>query len=88
MKKVNFKTLQVFTNFAKSKSFVLDTRESFADTIYQNFPRIGFHALAIKIYNSDGEIEIDEREEACLKQVLDSGLITMQFTDAVELQLK
>lgn len=88
MKKLNLKKLEVFTNFAKTKFVIVDSRESFADAIYQNFPRIGFQSLAMKIYNSEGEFEIDEREENCLKQVLESGLITMQFIDAVELQLE
>ena len=68
MKKVNFKQFQIFVDIDKTKSVVKDLRKDIANSIYTRFIGIAAHALAYKIYGSDGEIELDDDECKLLKE--------------------
>lgn len=46
-----------------------DARESFADLIYRNVNGIRAHALAMKIYRSEGETEYSDDEVRLIKNV-------------------
>ena len=67
MKKINFAALQIATNIKKEEFITKDIREELANAIYQNARGIGYMALAIKIYKSDGEVELDNKEFKLLK---------------------
>lgn len=77
--KINFEKVEVFTNLAKTKAAVIDIKEGFADAIYTQGQGIACHALALKIYNSKGEEEYDDKEvqligvcsELCCPAVMD-----------------
>lgn len=62
MKKVNFNQFELFVDIDKTKSIVKDVRKAIANMVYTNFVGLAAHALALKIYNADGEIELDEDE--------------------------
>ena len=87
MKTLNFKELEVYINFAKTESKVIDIRESTADFIYQNYPRMRYKELAEKIFRSDGPFEIDEAEEELLRQIIQGDALVMSVTEAIENQL-
>ena len=67
MKKINFTALQVATNIKKDEYIKRDVREELANAMYQNARGIGYMALAMKIYKSDGEVELDDKEFKLLK---------------------
>lgn len=67
MKKINFAALQIATNIKKDEYIVKDIREELANAMYQNARGIGYMALAMKIYKSDGEVELDDKEFNLLK---------------------
>lgn len=67
MKKINFAALQIATNIKKDEHIIKDVREELANAMYQNARGIGYMALAMKIYKSDGEIELDDNEFKLLK---------------------
>ncbi len=62
MKKVNFKQFEIFTGIEKTSSFVSDIRKDLANMIYTRFVGLEAHALAYKIYGSDGEVELSDDE--------------------------
>lgn len=62
MVKINFKEIKIYKDIAKTKVAVVDIQEEVANDLYEKGQGIGFHALALKIYNADGEIELDDKE--------------------------
>lgn len=67
MKKINFAALQVATSIKKDEYITKDIREELANAMYQNARGIGYMALAMKIYKSDNEVELDDKEFKLLK---------------------
>lgn len=66
MVKINFKEITVYKDIAKTKVAVVNIQEGVANDLYEKGQGIGFHALALKIYNADGEIELDDKEYGLL----------------------
>lgn len=66
MVKINFKEVRVFLDVAHKVAEVRDMREQVANDLYQNGQGIAFHALALKIYNSQGGVELDDKEYSLL----------------------
>lgn len=64
--KINFKEIKIYKDIAKTKVAVVDIQEDVANDLYEKGQGIGFHALALKIYNADGEIELDDKEYGLL----------------------
>ncbi len=68
MKKINFAEVKVATSIKKEDYRVEDMREQLADSMYKNATKIGYMALAMKIYKSEGEVELNDKEVALLKE--------------------
>ena len=64
--KINFKEIKIYKDIAKTKVAVVDKQEEVANDLYEKGQGIGFHALALKIYNANGEIELDDKEYGLL----------------------
>ena len=64
--KINFKEITVYKDIAKTKVEVIDMQDEVANAMYEKGQGIKFHALALKIYNAKGEIELDEQEYGLL----------------------
>lgn len=62
MTKINFTHIKVYTDIAKKNAIVKDMKEQVANDLYMHGQGIAFHALALKIYNSTGEVELDDKE--------------------------
>ena len=62
MIKIDFSNITVYTDIAKTKAVVKDLKEEVANDLYMHGQGIAFHALALKIYNSTGEVELDDKE--------------------------
>ena len=67
MKKFNFAALQVSTSIKKDEYITKDIRVELANAMYKNARGIGYMALAMKIYKSDVEVELDNKEFKLLK---------------------
>lgn len=68
MKKINFSALQIATSIKKDEFVTKDIREELANAMYQNARGIGYMSLAMKIYKSEGETELDDKEFKLLKE--------------------
>lgn len=64
--KINFKKIKIYKDIAKTKVAVVDKQEEVANDLYEKGTGIKFHALALKIYNANGEIELDDKEYGLL----------------------
>lgn len=87
MKTLNFKNLQL-----KSISGLiteLDLREVIAEQIYSKLGGIKFKLLAEKIYKSEGDFQIDDKEEEAIKALVsdDSEFFNNKVADAIREQL-
>ena len=70
--KINFEKLTIYTDIAKTKTQVVNMKNSLADAIYQNGFGVAAHALALKIYNSKGECELEFVEAKCTPMIIDA----------------
>lgn len=62
MSKLDFQHFKVYASISRKAAHTVDARETFADVIYNNVNGIRAHALAMKIYKSEGETEYDDNE--------------------------
>ena len=62
MVKINFEDIGIYTDIERKTMVRLDMKKKIANDLYNRGQGIAFHALALKIYNSHGEIELSEEE--------------------------
>lgn len=62
MVKINFEDVGIYTDIERKTMVRLDMKKKIANDLYNRGQGIAFHALALKIYNSQGEIELSEEE--------------------------
>lgn len=62
MKKIDFSKLPCYTDIRKQETKEVDIKFDFSNAIYMRGQGIDMGALAMKIYNAQGEEEYDEKE--------------------------
>lgn len=87
MVKLNFQRFSVPTGISGEHRRTGDARESFADIIYTNVNGIRAHALAMKIYRSEGSEDYTD-EEVRLMKGLAERFCTPAFIDGLRAQLE
>ena len=83
---IDFSRIEIFTDVAHMNCQICDLRTQFADVIYMMGRGIESHALALKIYQSEGPTEYNDKELSLIEQY--SNLCSPAFIDAVELIIK
>lgn len=83
MKTIDFTKLEIFTDLAKTRCVVSDVRKQISECIYNNGRGLAAHALALKIYNSNGAIEVNDDELAIIKDIINI-LGTPSLIDAID----
>ena len=86
MIKLNFQQFSIPTGISRKNRQTGDARESFANMLYLNVNGIRAHALAMKIYNSDGEESYSPEEVKLIKEVAEK-LCAPNFIDGLMEQL-
>lgn len=86
MIKLNFKQFSIPTGISRKNRQTGDARESFANMLYLNVNGIRAHALAMKIYNSEGEENYSQEEVKLIKEVAEK-LCAPNFIDGLMEQL-
>ena len=86
MIKLNFKQFSIPTGISRKNRQTGDARESFANMLYLNVNGIRAHALAMKIYNSEGEENYSPEEVQLIKEVAEK-LCAPNFIDGLMEQL-
>lgn len=78
--KINFKEFRMFVDITQEDTRVVDVRREFADIIYKSVNGVVAHDLALRIYRSEGEIEVNPEEFGIMSQIAESG--TPIFNDS------
>ncbi len=86
MKILNLKELKLYTDLSREKSLKYDGSKEIANFLYMNMIGLSYHALALKIWNTSGPVEIDESEEKLLREAM--NYMKPFVIDALEEQLK
>lgn len=84
--KINFQHFKIYTSVSHKTNQTVDFREMFADTIYKNVGGIRAHALAMKIYQSENEMDYSSDEVRLIKKVAEQ-LCLPGFIDGLNEQL-
>lgn len=87
MAKLNFKEFSVYTGVNKKNKKKMDVRETFADLLYMGVNGIRSHALSLKIYQSDGEVDFTDDEIRLIKQTAETHCIP-GFIDGLNDQIE
>lgn len=87
MAKINFKEFRIPMGVDKTRYQTGDARESVANMLYLNVNGIRAHALAMKIYQSDGEADYSEDEVRTIVDVA-NAYGTPAFIDGLRETLK
>lgn len=87
MTKIDFQHFSIPTDISRKGRRIGDARESFANMLYLNVNGIRAHALAMKIYGSEGEIEYSDEEVNLIKNVAEQ-LCAPNFIDGLKEQLE
>lgn len=87
MAKINFKEFPVHMGIAGQEKCVGDARETFANIIYTRMNGIRAHALAMKIYRSEGIEEYSKQEISCMVNAANE-YCTPAFIDGLMEQIK
>lgn len=86
MKRIDFQHFNVYTSVSRKEARPVDVRETFADMIYNNVNGIKAHALALKIYESEGETGYSD-DEVKLVRIVAERLCVPGFIDGLDEQL-
>lgn len=87
MKKIDFQNFEMPLGISINRTQVGDVRESVANLVYLNVCGIKAHALALKIYQSDGKTEYNDEE---VRTIMDVANLygTPAFIDGLQNQLE
>ena len=86
MRRIDFQYFNVYLSVSHKEARPMDVRETFADMIYNNVNGIKAHALALKIYESEGEADYTD-DEVKLVRVVAERLCVPGFIDGLNEQL-
>ena len=75
MKKVDFKNFPIRMHLGSDEVRKVDTRESIGNAVYHNAAGVRGLDLAMKIYKSEGVIELDDGEWDLLMNIANQTLI-------------
>ncbi len=84
--KINFEKFKVYTSISHKTAQTTDVRERFADMLYTGVNGIRAHALAMKIFKSNGSMDYDPEEIRLIKGIADQFCVP-GFIDGLDEQL-
>lgn len=86
MKQVNFEKI-VIKNLDGSSSQTVGLKKEFSNLLYTQCAGIAAHSLALRIFNSDGAIEVSPEEEELIKKTAEEK-VTGIFYDGIRNAIK
>ena len=85
-KTIDFTSFKMFTDISQEETVISDHRREFADVIYKNIPGIAAHELALRIYKSNGPIELSDEDLNILLPFVEQGFVPV-FIDSFKANL-
>ncbi len=86
MAKINFRQFKLFTDITQERTDIVDVSRAFANTLYTRGSGIVMHDLALRIYRSEGEMELTP-EEANIIRRAGEQFCTPIFSDSINANL-
>lgn len=87
MKKIDFKHFKQFVDITHEKSVTIDARKDLADFLYKSVNGVAALDLAMRIYKSDGEMELSEDDVTLLRPFIEQNCAPI-FIDSFNSNLK
>jgi hypothetical protein len=84
--KIDFKNFSIKKSVASTEFIKCDVRERFADVLYKGVNGIRAHALAMKIFKSDGPTDYTYEEVMMIKRTAEN-FCTPAFIDGLRAQI-
>lgn len=81
MKKINFKEFKVFLDITHENSEIVDVRKILGDIVYKNGNGIASLDLAMRIFKSEGEVELTAEDISPLESIINQ-VCTPIFIDS------
>ena len=70
--KIDLEHFEVYVDLGKTQKVIVDQRKEFANALYQRGQGIACHALALKLWNTEGVSELTDEEYALLVRFAES----------------
>ena len=87
MSKIDFQHFKMFQDIAHEQVLTTDARKELADLIYKNVNGVAALDLAMRIYKSEGEMELSEDDMSILRPFVEKGF-TPAFIDSFNSNIK
>jgi len=71
--KLDFDTLEVYTDLSRKKCTVARLRRPLANALYSQGTGLACHALALKLWNTEGQVELGDEEAAIIMRLVESS---------------
>lgn len=84
--KINFQNFMSFTDISQTSTIEVDIRKDFADLMYKNMNGIEAHDLALRIYRSEGDMEVSDSDVSLIKGLASKA--TPIFYDSILANIK
>lgn len=75
--KIDLTKFKVFTSIRKDKMVEVNIRNEVVDVMYKNVNGMVAHALTHKLYEADGEVELNNNEVAILDALMAKSSVMM-----------
>lgn len=75
--KIDLTKFKVFTSIRKDKMVEVNIKNEVVDVMYKNVNGMVAHALTHKLYEADGEVELDNAEIAILDALMAKSSVMM-----------
>ena len=86
MKRIDFKHFEMFQDISQTSTMEQDISHDFADFVYKNANGVMAHDIAMRIYKSDGPIDLTDEELALLTTMAE--ICTPIFADSFHANIK
>ena len=85
-KTIDFTKFKMFTDISQEETVTSNQRIEFSDVIYKNVPGIAAHELAMRIYKSDGPMELSDADLNILLPFVEQAFVPV-FVDSFKSNL-
>lgn len=85
MAHINFKEFKIYTSIAQKETRTLDVREALSNGMYMSLQGIRAHDLALRIFRSEGDMEISDEDMAIIQEYAKN--LTPVFMDSLQLNI-
>lgn len=81
MTKINFQKFKMFQDISHEQTLETDARKEIADLLYKNVNGVAALDLAMRIFKSEGEMELSDDDMGILRPFIEKGF-TPAFIDS------